>query len=79
MICFMTTHTDLLNKCIKRAHLNLSAECGDLCCPMWVVDEFAGSVVAGETNNMLEWDVVHEVLFIEAILKIRFFLSYIGK
>lgn len=55
-----------LNRYIKRTHLNLSAGCWDLCCPMRVIDEFAGSVVGGETNNMLEWDVVHEVLFIEA-------------
>lgn len=46
---------------------------------MRVIDEFAGSVVGGEANNMLEGDVVHEVLFIEALLNLRLFPSSRGK
>lgn len=41
-----------------------------------MIDEFACSVVGGETNNMLEWNVVHEVLFSEALLNLRFFLTH---
>lgn len=75
----MSIHSTLWDKCINRTHLNLSADCWDLRCPMRMIDEFAGSVVGGEANNMLEGDVVHEVLFIEALLNLRLFRSYRGK
>ncbi len=41
-------------KCLDIMYLKLSANCRRLCLPMRVEDEFAGSVMRGETNNMLE-------------------------
>lgn len=35
-------------------YLKLSADCRRLCLPMRVKDEFAGPVMRGETDNMLE-------------------------
>lgn len=46
-------------------NLKLSANGGGFCFPMRVEDDFAGSVMCSQTNNVLEGGEIHEVLFID--------------